>query len=140
MIELTDEQIEMLHEQLNAQGGAEAFNDVGDFEEYVWSLNEIIDALKEFLTLPQIKQLAEQYNASVVQWIEFDVDDESTWPPSHYNDTSITVYTALGKARIDRYAIRNNGVFELKWFLDNGTMINLEDLTHWAYLPTVKEK
>lgn len=133
MVKLTDEQAYKL--SLYIEHNVSQSNDT-----HISKARDIMFYVLKHLTLPQIKQLAEAKGANVVEWVEFDANDKSTSPPSHYNDTSITVYTTLGKGRIDRYAIRNNGVFELKWFLDNGAIINLENITHWAYLPTPKGK
>lgn len=74
MIELTDEQNYAFRNRNWLLG-----NDVSDESSIVFA-NDFLKSL----TLPQIKQLAEQHNASVVEWVDFDADDESTWPKSNY--------------------------------------------------------
>ena len=87
------------------------------------------------LTLPQIKQLAEQHNASVLQWVEFDSDDESTWPEK--DDYVLTYFHVNGVI---------NPVCMQMFDTTNGCFVAVGGndfdmaVTHWAYLPTVKEK
>jgi len=78
MIELTDEQIANTIERVEAYDG----------ELYSIGKNPMKYALEylfKSLTLDQIKQLAEQHNASVIQWIDFDANDEATWPDDGRN-------------------------------------------------------
>ena len=109
MLELTDEQESLAIERINE------FNDF-------YTSEEILQKMYNMLTLPQIKQLAEQHNASVVQWVEFDYDDETTYPK---NDSIVWVLNTYGMYTKDR-------------FVDD--MWLTHDIIKWAYLPQPKEK
>ena len=110
MIELTNEQKQMFV--------------CGDLD------REDLDGFLSTLTLEQLKPYIESYNASVVQWVEFDADDTDTWPDE------------------DGWYLSNLG---LVWIIDLdgevyvNTTTNPEDnesifTTRWAYMPQPKEK
>ena len=119
MIELTDEQIKEVLIFMRSESHT-MYYEKCDAE-------ELIEDFIESLTLPQIKQLAEQHNASVVQWLEFKQDDYKTYPPSEN-----TIYLVKTDAEI------HEGLFETD--LDGiGYFDRLIDrVTHWAYLPQPK--
>ncbi|CAN8139260.1 hypothetical protein THIOSC15_1400006 [uncultured Thiomicrorhabdus sp.] len=95
-------------------------------------VNEMLDIedVNDFLsmlTLKQLSHLVESYNASLVEWNTFNADDESTWPNDYGN------YLINGESGVEiDYFNLEMAIDEGEWFVQN--------VTHWAYLPTVKEK
>ncbi|CAN8141099.1 hypothetical protein THIOSC15_2720016 [uncultured Thiomicrorhabdus sp.] len=126
MINLTDEQIETIYEK-------HAIEFVADDEiqfDYLGLLqvDGFVEDLLKSLTLPQIKQIAkEEHNASVVQWVEFDADDESSFPE---HDPEVIIECDTGK------------IFSLDFDIERA--INHPEsykyVKRWCNLPQPKEK
>ena len=136
MIELTDE-------QLNRADSILSMDRTGIRD---CTIESAVLAVISFLTLQQIKQLAEQHDASMVQWVEFDAEDESTWPITCGTNASEVVINQLGANCI--YLSEDN-----IWFSVTGeskedeinSIFSIKEqitytVTHWSYLPQPKEK
>lgn len=118
MIELTDEQIDFAHQECEFEHE--------EFGSQVSNLDAILEEFAESLTIPQLHQLAEAKNASVIEWVDFDIEDSTTWP--------IDEELVLTKS----YQVLWFDDFEVEWKSD--TTYSIDTVTHWAYLPTPKEK
>jgi len=88
-----------------------------------------LNYLYSLLTLPQLKQLAEAKNASVVEWVEFDADDADTWPDLDCDTDTVQVFNQNG-------VICSMYLPGRKWTDSYDSRI---DVIKWAYLPTPKE-
>ena len=112
MIELTDEQKQEIYNITKMV--------------LVWSELEMCgNDFLNLLTLPQIKHLAEQHNADVIEWVEFDAEDESTWP----DETKVLL------------AINNESEQSTICVFSRNLAVNFgEHYSKWAYLPQPKEK
>jgi len=126
MIELTDEQIRELKK-------GSPIKDLMGFFFNRDDLKRLLNNAVNSLTLSQIKQRAEQYNADVIEWVDFDPKDKSTWP-------------GYGKYLIDSSEGIIQGIFH-SWGDTFQSSISGNDIgmdgfkvTRWACLPKTKEK
>lgn len=44
------------------------------------NVKEALEKVYALTTLEQVKQLARNYNADLIQWVDFDSNDKKTWP------------------------------------------------------------
>ena len=122
MIELTDEQKKEMQD----------YDSVGlsciDAAEYL---------LNSLLTLPQTKQLAEQHNAIVVQWLEFDVNDKSTWPVEDLSRNGHNLYNKI-RNEFSYWCLNQDSkkvYFDIKRNVWKNGKNKITNVTHWVYLP-----
>lgn len=93
------------------------------------------DFLKS-LTIDQIKQLAEQHGFSVIEWVDFHADDESTWPKEEKLLLAPDPHGHLGQCT----RIYECGSDWLKFhWCGSGRNLPYQKPFKWAYLPP-KEK
>lgn len=129
MIELTDEQAENIFYSLEL---AEHWSEEESSFDFV--KENIEKFLINEIRIDQIKQLAELYNASVCEWVEFDGNIKNT--PKLNGGFSEKVMTNIGIMYLCNYGITGE-----TWWQDNsGTRFPLDYVEKWCYLPKLTEE
>ena len=133
MIELTDEQINSIINRVRYLDNSSVYETDSARKGICLEIQNIVNEL----TIDQIKQLAEQHNASVVQWVEFDSEDASTWPGEEKLLLAPDPHGNLGQCT--RIYECDSDWLKFHWC---GSARNLpyQKPFKWAYLPQPKEK
>ena len=123
MIELTEQQENLLM-PADSFTGSEPVLDLEDIQDFL-----------ALLTIEQLKPLVGSCDSSVVEWVEFDFTNVSTYPNNdNYVLTYFHVDGVINTVCIQRFDTTNG------CFIDVSGSDFVMAVTHWAYLPTPKEK
>ena len=124
MVELTDEQAKDLFYSLEL---AEHWSEEDSSFEFI--KETVSKFLIDNITKEQIKQLAEQHNASVIEWVEFDYDDELTWPNNYSHVVAVSDKETSIATMFE--------ISEGEPFFNKCALVNI---VKWAYLPSQNDK